>query len=88
MEDIDDDSDITEDFIDMKTNCGIQMGFFDGGLERFWASQLETYPVLAEKVFAVLVPFATTLLCKTTCSCLLYIESKTRNRWILNTTCE
>ena len=55
MEDIDDDSDITEDLINMKSNCGIQIEFSDGSLEHFWASQLETYPVLAENTLAELV---------------------------------
>ena len=79
VEDIDDGSNITEDLIDMKTNCGIQMEFSDGSLEHFWAFQLEMYPVLAEKVLAVLVPFVTSYL-ETGFSCLLQINSKTRNR--------
>ena len=62
LEDIDDDSDITEDLIDTRNNCGIQMEFSNGNLEHFWASQMETYPVLAEKALDVLVPFATTYL--------------------------
>ena len=81
LEDTDDDSDIMEDLIDMKNNCGIQMEFSYGSLRHFWASQLETCPVLAEKALAVLVPFATTYLCETGFSCLLHIKSKTRNRW-------
>jgi len=80
LEDIDDDSYITEDLIDMRNNCGIQMEFSNGNLEHFRASQMETYPVLAKKALDVLVPFATTYLCETEFSCLLHINSKTRNR--------
>ena len=47
---------------------------------KFWASQLETYPVLAEKALTVLVPFATTYLCETGFSCLVRIKTKSRNR--------
>jgi len=50
LEDIDDDSYITEDLIDMRNNCGIQMEFSNGNLEHFRASQMETYPVLAKKL--------------------------------------
>ena len=78
LKDIDDDSDIMEDLIDMKNNCGIQMEFSNGRLEHFWTSQLETYPVLAEETLTVLVPFVTTYLWETGFSCLLHIKSKTR----------
>ena len=61
-EDINDDSDITEDLIDMRNNYGIQMKFSTGNLEHFWDSKMETYPVLAKKALDVLVPFATTYL--------------------------
>ena len=74
LEVIDNGSDIAEDLIDMKNNCEIQMKFFDGSLEHFWASPLETYSVFAEKALAVSVSFATTCLCKTGFSCLLHVK--------------
>ena len=77
LEDIDDDSDITKDLIDMRNNSGIQMEFTNGNLGHFWASQMETYPVLAKKALDVLMPFTTTYLCETGFSCLLHIKSKT-----------
>ena len=80
LEEIDDNSDIMEDLIDMRNNTGIKMEFFDDSLENFWASQLETYPVLAKKALTVLVPFATTYLCETEFSCLIHIKTKSRNR--------
>ena len=69
-----------EDLIDMRNNTGIKMEFSDDSLENFWASQLETYPVLAKKALTVLVPFATTYLCETGFSCLVHIKTKSRNR--------
>ena len=52
-----------EDLINMRNNTEIKMKFSNDSLENFWASQLETYPVLAKKALTVLVPFATTYLC-------------------------
>ena len=85
MEEIDDNSlyafiDFMEDLIDMRNNTGIKLEFSDDSLENFWASQLETYPVLAKKALTVLVPFATTYLCETRFSCLVHIKTKSRNR--------
>ena len=80
MEDVDDDSNIKEDLIELRNNHGIQMEFADGHLEHFWNSQLETYSALAKKALTVLVPFATTYLCETGFSCLLHIKTKSRNR--------
>ena len=56
------------------------MEFSDDSLEHFWASQLETYPVLAKKALTMLAPFATTYLSGTRCSCLVHTKTKTRNR--------
>ena len=80
LEDTDDSSNLMEDLIDMRNNTAIQMEFFDDSLEHFWASQLETYPVLAKKALTVLVPFATTYLSETGFSCLVHIKTKTRHR--------
>ena len=73
LEDIDNDSDIMKDLIDIKNNRGIQVKFSDGSLEHFWTFQLETYPVLVQKTLAVLMPIATTYL-GIGFSCLLYIK--------------
>ena len=80
LEDVDDDSDIKEDLIDLRNNRGTQMEFSTRQLEHFWTSQLEAYPTLAKKVLEVLVPFATSYLCETGFSCLLHIKTKSRNR--------
>ena len=79
LEEIDDNSDIMKDLVDMRNNTGIKMEFSDDSLENFWASQLETYPVLAKKALTMLVPFATTYLCVTGFSCLVHIKTKSRN---------
>ena len=41
-------------------------------MENFWSAGLETYPKLAEKALAVLLPFLTTYLCKTGFSSMVY----------------
>ena len=66
------------------------MEFSDDSLENFWASQLETYSVLAKKALTVLVPFATTYLSETGFSCLVHnlLKQKPEIVWILSTTCE
>ena len=81
LEDVDDDSDIKEDLIDLRNNRGTQMEFSTCQLEHFWASQLEAYPTLAKKALEVLVPFATSYLCETGFSCLLHIKTKSRIRF-------
>ena len=48
-------------------------------LDNFWSIQLETYPKLAEKALAVLLPFSTCL-CKAGFSSLVYLKNKYRNR--------
>ena len=46
----------------------------------FWSAGLETYPLLAEKALAVLLPFSTTYLCKAGFSSLICLKNKYRNR--------
>ena len=54
-------SDNMEDLIDMRNNIAIEMEFFGDSLEHFWATQLETYPVLSKKALTVLVAFCNNL---------------------------
>ena len=56
MEDVDDDSNIKEDLIELRNNRGIQMEFADGHLEHFWASQLETYCYVHPPCFFFFTP--------------------------------
>lgn len=53
---------------------------FSGSQLKSFASQLETYFVLAQQALGMLVPFATTYCCETECSCLLHVKTKNRNR--------
>ena len=48
-------------------------------LENFWSAGLKTYPKLAEKALAVLLPFSTTYLCEAGFSFLVYLKNKYRN---------
>ena len=77
-----------EDLIDMRNNTGIKMKFFDDSLENFWASQLETYPVLAKKALTVLVNFATTYCVKQDFLAWFTLKQNLEIVWILSTTCE
>ena len=88
FEDFYNNNDITEDSINMKNNGGIQMEFSKGSLEHFWASQLETYRVFAEKALAVLLPFATTYRCKQNFPACFTSNQKPEIDWIIRTACE
>jgi len=87
LEDVDDDSDISEELIDLRNHLRIQMEFTDSRLDHFWASQLKMYPLLAKKVVAVLVPFTTTYL-KLFSSACFTSEPRPEIDWTLNTTCK
>ena len=50
-------------------------------LKDFWSAGLETYPKLAEKVLAVLLPFSTIYLCEAGFSSLIFLQNKYRN-WL------
>ncbi|CAB4061018.1 unnamed protein product [Lepeophtheirus salmonis] len=80
MEDVDLNSNIKKDLIELRNNRGIQLEIASGHLEHFWASQLESYPALTNMDLTVLVTFATTYRGNTGFSCQLHIKTKSRNR--------
>ena len=75
-----DDESYKEDLIDLKESRNMKMEFESMVLDNFWSIQLETYPKLAEKALAVLLPFSTTYLCEAGFSSLVYLKNKYRNR--------
>ena len=75
-----DDESYKEDLIDLKESRNMKMEFELMVLDNFWSIQLETYPKLAEKALAVLLPFLTTYLCKAGFSSLVYLKNKYRNQ--------
>jgi len=77
---MDDDDQLKEDLIELCSNQAIRMELAEKNLADFWASQLETFPVLAVEAVGVLVAFATTYLCESWFSALAHIKTKFRNR--------
>ena len=75
-----DDENYKEDLIDLKENQNMKMKFESIVLDNFCSKGLETYPKLAEKALAVLLPFSTTYLCKASFSSLVYLKNKYQNR--------
>ena len=73
---------IKDNLIDIRVNKHSQMEFNNLDLEKFWCSQLKSFPELSRKALEILTPFATTYLCEMGFSSLLHIKSKFRN--ILN----
>ena len=69
-----------EGLIDLKESRNMKMKFELMVLENFWSAGLETYPKLAEKAQAVLLPFLTTYPCETGFSSLVDLKNKYRNR--------
>ena len=68
-----------EDLIDLKESRNMKTEFESMVLDNFWSIQLETYPKLAEKALAVLLPSSTTYLCEAGFSSLVYLKNKYRN---------
>ena len=75
-----DDESYKKDLIDLKESRNMKMEFESMVFYNFWSIQLETYPKLAEKALAVLLPFSTTYLCEAGFSFLVYLKNKYRNR--------
>ena len=77
---MDEDDDLHEELIDMKTNIGVKVLFESIPLADFWCSQLESYPNLAQSALQNVLPFPTTYLSEAGFSALVQIKTKARNR--------
>ena len=75
-----DDESYKEDLIDLKESRNMKREFELMVLENFWSARLETYPKLAEKALAVLLPFSTIYLCEAGFSSLVYLKNKYQDR--------
>ena len=69
-----------DDLVEMRANKKIKMEFHSMHLATFCCAQLEMFSQLAKSALKILVPSATTYLCKTGFSTLLSIKTKPRNR--------
>ena len=58
----------------------MKMEFESMVLENFWSAGQETYPKLAKKALAVLLPFLTAYLCEAGFPSLVYLKNKYRNQ--------
>ena len=54
--------------------------FMEKSLSQFWCTMLRSYPKVSTEALRVIVPFASTYLCKTGFSTLVYITSKASNQ--------
>lgn len=79
LDSMDDNDEMKDDLAELKVSKIIKIEFDSMQLDTFWCAQLNTLSQLAERALEVLVPFATTYLCKTGCSTLLHIKTKARN---------
>jgi len=70
---------LKEVFIHLNKNQAMKLLFDATKLEHFWCSNMESYRKLSEKALSILVPFATTYLCESGFSFLLYLKNKYRN---------
>ena len=88
LQDMDDDDQLKEDLIELRSNQAIRTELGEKNLADFWASQLETFTVLAVEAVGVLVAFATTYLCESGFSALAHRRNFIEIALTPNTTCE
>ena len=69
-----------DDLVEMKASKKIKMEFDLMDLATLWCAQLEMFPQFVKSALKILVPFATTYLCKTGFSTLVSMKTKPRNR--------
>ena len=69
-----------EQFIDRKNDSTARDVYLEKSLSQFWCDMSESYPQISKLEFRTLLPFATTYLCESGFSTLLYIKTKERNK--------
>ncbi|XP_075042389.1 SCAN domain-containing protein 3-like [Mixophyes fleayi] len=67
-----------EKLIELSCDKSLKVKFSSMGLEEFWISIKDEYPMLSTKAQRILVPFATTYLCEAGFSAVAVIKSKYR----------
>ena len=80
IEFMDDNDKMKEELVQMKTSNKIKMEFDCLLLDTFWCAQLNIFPQSTKNAFEILVPIATTYLCKIGFSTLLKMKTNVRNR--------
>ena len=80
LAEMDDDSPLHEELIEMKANLWVKVIFENLPLPDFCCSQLESYPNLTHSALQNVLPFDTMYLCGAGFSVLLQIEPNASNR--------
>ena len=71
---------LKDNLIELYTNRFLKMQSESKNLEQYWCCAMNMFPRLCEKGLSMLIPFATTYLCKSGFSTLLSTTTKSRNR--------
>ena len=79
LEKMGDEDEGKEHLIEMQAFQSMKLLYVSSSLETFWCSVQTEYPALAKRALQVLVPFATTWLCESGFSSLIYFKYKYRN---------
>ncbi|KAL1265252.1 hypothetical protein QQF64_003279 [Cirrhinus molitorella] len=74
---------LEESLIDMATDTGLKQRFVEKPLVDFWISVHAEYRELSDMALKKLLPFASTYLCETGFSALVYIKNKYRARLVV-----
>ena len=69
-----------EQFIELKNDLAARDIYHEKSLSQFWCDMSESYLHISKLGFQILLPFATTYLCESRFSTLLYIKTKEINR--------
>lgn len=71
---------ISEELIDLSSDENLRIRFQENACDTFWISIKSEYPELSKQAISILLPFASTYLCKTAFSTLTIIKNKYRSR--------
>ena len=74
-----DDDPAIDELIDLQSSATLREEFEKVGVD-FWVKLADSFPLLTQRAFQVLVPFVTTYLCESGFSSLVAMKTKARNR--------
>ena len=77
---------VQDDLLDFRNDSASRELFMEKSLSQFWCTMLLSYPKVLTEALSVTVPFASTYLCETGFSALVYINSKVRNQLAISKT--
>ena len=71
---------VQDELFELRNDSAGREIFMTKSLSQFWSSMLTSYPKLSTEALHVIVPFASTYLCKSGFSALMHIKPKARNQ--------